>query len=222
MTSIFKNRYATSALQVSDKKFYALTGGMLLFGFFVNAIEVCFLSDFIVSFAAGHSALFLILYFILLFAGVIINSVSKNAVVCTIGYCMAVLPLGAILAIYVPAYSLYTVRSAFIVTSLLSLVFTLLAVIYPAIFNSLLKLLVIAFFVALIFQLPAVYTGYSAGVWYDWVVVFIFSAYVGMDISFARNRPRTTANAVKSACGLYLDIVYVFIYLLAIFGRRNG
>lgn len=53
------------------------------------------------------------------------------------------------------------------------------------------------------------------------LVVLIFCCYIGFDISLAKSRPKTLDNAVDSACGLYLDIINLFIRLLAIFGRND-
>ena len=54
-----------------------------------------------------------------------------------------------------------------------------------------------------------------------WIVVVAFCGYIGYDWAIAQRRRRTVDAAVDSACALYLDIINVFIRLLAIAGRRS-
>ena len=133
------------------------------------------------------------------------------------------LPIGAMLALVVPSYAFGVVRSAFAVTTLLAVVFGLLAVLYPAFFASMWRVLAVSLFIALIWALVNMVTGFlsSTMVWLDWLVVLVFCCYVGFDVSLARNRPKTLDNAVDSACGLYLDLINLFLRLLIIFGRNR-
>ena len=152
--SIFKNRYSSAdAKFISDKAFYAVVAATLLFGFAVNALEVILLGDIISQwvYGGGNYLIFVICYFVMAIAGVCINSFSRKPLLSFIGYCLVVLPIGAVLAL----------------------------------------------------------------------VVLIFCCYIGFDISLAKSRPKTLDNAVDSACGLYLDIINLFIRLLAIFGRND-
>jgi FtsH-binding integral membrane protein len=132
-----------------------------------------------------------------------------------------VLPIGALLSLIVPAYTFDTVISAFAVTALLAAFMSILAIMYPRFFNSLVSILFLSLLVAFIYQLVAILCGFGTGVWYNWLIVLLFGAYVGLDISFAKNRPKTLDNAVDSACGLYLDLINLFVRLLAILGRGN-
>lgn len=216
---IFKNRYRTDGKEISDKAFYAIIGGILFFGFLINALEVWFMGDIFLSW---NPTVFFVTYCVLLIVGVLLNVLSRNPVVSFIGYCMVVLPIGAFLSILLPEYAPTTVRSAFLATALISAAMVILAVLYPRIFHSIFAVVSVCLIVALIYQLIAMFTGFSTGVWWDWLVVILFCCYVGFDVSLARNRTKTLDNAVDSACGLYLDIVNIFLRLLAIFGRNDG
>ena len=219
--SIFKNRYsADEAKIISDKAFYLVVALTLLFGFGVNALEVWLLADY---FATWNPLAFYLAYFVLAVIGICLNVFSRNPVLSFIGYCLVVLPIGAVLSLALPYYSYGVIRSAFTVTALMSVIFALLALLYPDFFYSIWKILSVCLIVALIWSIVNMFTGLSgvASTWIDWVVVLIFSCYVGFDISFARNRPKTLDNAVDSACGLYLDLVNLFVRLLAILGRSN-
>ena len=128
--SVFgRNRYADpEARLISDKLFYVIMSATLLFGFAVNAAEVFFLADRI---AGWNPVVFFIVYLVMAVAGILINAFSRNPAVSFIGYCLVVLPIGAMLALVVPSYAFGVVRSAFAVTTLLAVVFGLLAVLYP-------------------------------------------------------------------------------------------
>lgn len=215
---ILKNRFTAEGRALSDRMFYLIIGAALLFGFLVNALEVMFLTDYFLSW---NPTVFLIVYLVMVLAGCLMSVLSKNPVISFIGYCMVVLPLGALLAIYLPAFSYKTIISAFLVTTFLSLFMVILSLVYPKLFGSIFALLGVALLVALIYQIVAIFTGFGNSTWIDWLVVLLFSAYVGFDVSLARVRPRTLNNAVASACAIYMDLIYVFIRLVAIFGRRN-
>lgn len=215
---IMQRRFGTEGRALSDRAFYLLIGAALLFGFFVNALEVMFLTDF---FLGWNPTVFLIVYLVMVIVGCIMSVWSRNPVISFIGYCMVVLPLGAVLSIYLPAFTYKTITSAFLVTTFLSLFMIILALVYPRVFNSIFALLGIAVLVALIYQIVAIFTGFGNNTWVDWLIVLLFSAYVGFDVSLARVRPRTVNNAVASACAIYMDLIYVFIRLVAIFGRHE-
>ena len=220
--SIFKkDRYNNiDSKLISDRAFYVVVAAALFFGFAVNALEVWLLYDVVVHW---NMLVFFIVYLVMAVAGVCINAFSRNPLLSFIGYCLVVLPIGAALALIVPVYSFAVVRSAILVTAILAAVFILLALLYPRVFYSMWKVLSISLFVALIWSIINMFTGFASTsmVWLDWIVVLIFCCYVGFDVSLARNRPKTLDNAVDSACGLYLDLINIFIRLLAIFGRNH-
>lgn len=215
-----------NAKLITDRTFYLIIAAVLFIGFAVNAIEVFFFADIIFDFVAtGANVLwFFIIYIVMCIVGICINAFSRNPVLTFAGYCLVVLPVGALLALIVPTYSFGVVRSAFLVTAIFAVIFGMLAILCPRVFYSLWKVLAVSLFIALVWSLISLFTGayFSSGyVWLDWLIVLIFCCYIGFDVSFARNRPKTVNNAVASACGLYLDIANVFIRLLIIFGRRN-
>jgi FtsH-binding integral membrane protein len=216
--SAFKDRYKSDAKIISDRAFYCVVAATLFFGFFVNAMEVIFLYDY---FATWNVVVFTIVYVVMLIVGVLINVISRNPIVSFIGYCMVVLPIGALLSLVVPYTSYKVVRSAFLATSLITGAMVLLAILYPKIFYSMIQVVGICLIIALIYQLFAVFTGFGIGSIIDWLVVLLFCCYIGFDVSLARNRPKTLDNAVDSACGLYLDIINLFVRLLAIMSRNN-
>ena len=55
----------------------------------------------------------------------------------------------------------------------------------------------------------------------DIVVILLFCGFIGYDVHRAATAVPTLTNAVWYAIELYLDIINVFLRLLAIFGRRD-
>ena len=108
LSAFNKDRYnVENAKFISDRAFYLVVAAALLFGFAVNALEVVFLADIVVTW---NPIVFLVVYLILAIGGVCINAFSRNPALSFIGYCMVVLPIGALLAMVVPAYSIGVVR----------------------------------------------------------------------------------------------------------------
>ena len=57
--------------------------------------------------------------------------------------------------------------------------------------------------------------------WMDYVVALLFAGYIGYDWSKAQQYPKTIDNAIDSAADIFVDIIGLFIRLLAIFGNRS-
>ena len=219
MANIFSDqrRYAVTSNTVSDKTFYLVMALTLFFGFAVNAIEVVFLYDFFITM---NPIVFLVAYIVLYIVGMLMNTICKNPILNFIGYCMVVLPLGALLSIYVPAVGMSAVRAAYLATAMISVIMGLLAIMYPNFFYSMYKLLAVCLLVAVLYQFVAILLRWSTfDSWIDWLVVIIFSCYIGFDIAMAKDRPRTIRNAFASAGALYVDVILVAIRLMRIFSR---
>lgn len=215
-----KNQNDANAKLISDRTYYLVIAATLFFGFAVNVIEVWFFADYFITW---NPVVFFIVYFVSAVAGILINTLSRKPVLSFIGYCLVILPLGAALTLIVPYYSFNVVRSAFLVTALLTGAFMLLALLYPNVFYSMWRVLSVCLFVAFLWMIINMFTSFAvtAYVWVDWLVVLIFCCYIGFDISLAKAKPKTLDNAIDSACGLYLDIINLFIRLLIIFGRND-
>lgn len=56
---------------------------------------------------------------------------------------------------------------------------------------------------------------------FDYAVVLLFSAYIGYDWAKANRYQRTVNNAIDSATDLYMDIINIFIRILAILNRNR-
>ena len=55
----------------------------------------------------------------------------------------------------------------------------------------------------------------------DYILVVIFSGYIGYNWSKAQAYPKTIDNAIDSAASIYIDIINIFIRLLRIIERSK-
>ena len=95
-----------------------------------------------------------------------------------------------------------------------------LATAFPRFFLGLGRTLFITLLVTIIVEVIAMILGFAVG-WIDFIVVGIFTLYVGFDWSRAQAFPKTIDNAVDSAIDIYLDVINLFIRILSILGRKD-
>lgn len=223
MAYSIKSKHNPNAKYLSDKAYYLTIAATLFFGFIVNAVEVTFFADHI---RMWNPVVFFVVYLVGALGGILLNVLSTKPALSFLGYLMVVIPLGMLLSLIVPVTSFTAVRSAFLVTTLLTLIFGILAIACPKIFNSIFGVVSIALGVALLYQFVAIFFpiggGYlGANTVLDWLIVILFCCYIGWDIWVAANRPKTLDSAIDAACGLYIHIINLFVRLLAIFSRRR-
>ena len=200
---------------LSENAYNLVIGGCLLYGFIVNALIVWLCGDF---FANMNYLVFIIGYFVLCFAGIIISTKSTNPAVSFLGYNMVVVPIGAVLSVCLPGYAFKEILLAIIITGAVVGIMTVLATTKPKLFSKMGPTLLIALGVGLLGEVISMLLGYTGNV-FNWIFVIIFSLYIGYDWHKAQMYPKTLDNAVDSALDLYLDIINLFIRLLNLIKR---
>ena len=83
------------------------------------------------------------------------------------------------------------------------------------------RTLFIALLVGIVAELVATFLFHYTGAAFDWIFVILFSAYIGYDVAKSQIYPKTVDNAVDCALDIYLDIINIFIRLLAILSRKD-
>lgn len=205
---------------ITPSAYNLLIGGVLLYGFIANALVVWIGNDFFTSLASDHYILFIIGYFVLCTVGTIITARSTKPAVSFLGYNLVVLPIGALLAIMLPAFYITDILLAIIATGAVTTAMTILGATYPRFFAKLGRTLFLSLFLGLLVELIALLFGYSGNI-FNWLFVVIFSLYIGYDWQKAQMYPKTADNAVDSALDLYLDIINLFIRLLKIISKNR-
>lgn len=225
--SIFDNRKAerlNSGLgdQVSVRTYNAVMLLTLLWGFLMNAVMVHFFTMPIVRMLSGVSPLWLFVgYFVLAFGGVFISARSTNPWMSFLGYNLLVLPIGVLLCLILPGVPVEVVAKALLLTGAVTATMTLLGLVAPNVFMGMGRTLFIALIVGIVAELVATFVFHYAGTAFDWLFVVLFSGYIGYDVARSQAYPKTVDNAVDCALDIYLDIINVFIRLLALLSRRD-
>ncbi len=205
---------------ISARAYNAVLIGVLLWGLLVNVFLCAYVGDVYRYISPG---LFLVLYFICAFAGIMIAAKSRSPLVSFLGYNLVVLPFGLMISTLVEAYgglSSDVVRAAFVYTFTITLGMMAVEMIVPSFFdklgNALLGLLiglVLCEVVLLLFRVRQNVT--------DWIAAGIFSLYIAYDIHRSQQFVKTLDNAVDCALDIYLDIANLFVRLLSIMGRKR-
>lgn len=220
-----RQQYHEGDQVVSDTTYNLIIGGLLLYGFIINAIMVTFFYDSIESFVISSGWVFFLVYFGLCIAGSLLVHGSKNPVVSFIGYNLIVVPLGLVLSIIVNAYLSFgyesTVTYAFIITGIVTLAMMFISSLFPQFFLSIGKTLFLSLLLTIVVELVMMLVGAPLEI-IDYIVVVIFCGYIGYDWARANACVKTVDNAVDSAAELYVDIINLFIRILSILGNKRN
>jgi len=169
-----------------------------------------------------------LLAFVVSVAGVIISAKSNNWLISLGGYFMVVVPMGMVAGPLVHLYTPASVVKVLGITVCVTLGTGIAGAIYPKdvsvlrgiLFVSLLALISGEFVAILLPRFGIANTGVLH--WMDWVGVFLFSAYIFVDMNRAMRLDHTLDNAVDTAVALYLDIFNLFLELLDLFGETTN
>lgn len=200
---------------MSSRQYNFVIGACIVYGFVINAIIVALFSDFFMS---VDPLPFIIGYLVFVITGIVLTT-SDNPVKSFIGYNLVVLPLGALLSIVLPGYSVGTILQAILILAVIFVVMTCLATIFPQTFARLGRTLFISLIVLIVVELIAIFVFGFWGTIFSWVSAIIFTLYIGYDWHVAQSYPKTLDNAIDSACDLYIDLVNLLIDILHIIDR---
>ena len=196
----------TDAPEISANMYNLLIGAVLLSGFALNALMAYFLTDQIA--AIGLWKLVAISFACMLIC-LIIESHANNTIIKYIAFLGVSAGLGLLLVAVSAEYDHRTIGTAFVMTCMITAVMLLVSSIFPDFFLSLGRVLFLTFIAVIVIELFfSMCLGVRMGI-IDYVIILLFSGYVGYDWARAQNNAKTARNAVDSACDLYVDIVYI-------------
>jgi FtsH-binding integral membrane protein len=201
---------------VSANVYNLILGGCVLYGILMNLVLVMTCGEFVASLPY---MVVVIGYFISVIIGSFIAR-SQSPVMSFIGYNFIAVPIGLLLSTVLPMYAYETIVVAFGTTAAIVAIMIALATAFPRFFLGLGRTLFITLLVTIIVEVIAMILGFAVG-WIDFIVVGIFTLYVGFDWSRAQAFPKTIDNAVDSAIDIYLDVINLFIRILSILGRKD-
>ena len=201
---------------LSAQTYNLIIGGLILYGFILNAIIVAFCGN---MFASMDYRILLVGYFVCCVVGILITR-SDSPITSFIGYNLVVVPIGAVLSVSLPHYNPQDILSSIAVTSAVVAVMTTIATSAPQFFTKLGPTLFVTLLIAIIAELAATFVGYGGGI-FNWLFVLIFTLYIGYDWHKAQMYPKTLDNAIDSSLEIYLDIINLFVRLLSLFSRDD-
>lgn len=208
--------------QISARRYNAVMLLTLLWGFLVNTVMVYYFAIPIMRLLSGVGPLWIFIgYFVLAIAGIAISARSTNPWISFLGYNLLVLPIGVLLCLILPGIPVAIVTKALLLTGIVTATMTLLGLVAPNIFLGMGRTLFIALIVGILAELVATFLFHYTGTAFDWIFVVLFSAYIGYDVAKSQIYPKTVDNAVDCALDIYLDIINIFIRLLALLSRKE-
>ena len=220
-----RSLYNEGDVEISERAYNLVIGGVLLYGFLVNCFMVAFFSDAAFDFVYNNTLMFYIVYIVMCIAGGLMVHRSSNPVISFIGYNFYVIPLGLIISasLQLLSYAGATdiVVTAFGITAIVTIAMMVASTLFPNFFLSMGRTLFVTLAITVILELILTIAGASLGI-IDYVVVLIFCGYIGYDWARANAIPRTVDNAIDAAAELYVDIVVLFMRLLQILARSNN
>ena len=204
--------------QVNERTYNLTIGLTLLWGVLINVVMAAFFTYQILSI---NYLLVVVLYFAGTIGCSILVHKSNNPAVSFAGFTGMAVSMGLLLTFYVTAFTGNSVAYAFIATALVTVIMIILSMLYPAFFRnlgrtlfvSLLGCILVEFVIGILFRVPLTVI--------DYVVALIFCGYIGLDWTRAQQFPKTLDNAIDSAADIYLDVVNLFVRILAITGKRR-
>lgn len=204
--------YYSRADELSSRAYNLVIGIVLMWGFVINALMCIFCTDF---FLELNFVVVIISYFALAIIGILMSKFSYNPFISFIGYNLVVLPVGMVLSIFLENYQTVSILNTCIVTAGVTLIMIIVSSIFPYIFLSIGKTLFACLTGVIIIEIVCALLGiYMPTIW-DVLVALLFCAYIGYDWAIAQYEEKTLDNAVDACVGLYLDIINLFIRILA-------
>ena len=208
--------------QISVRRYNAVMLLTLLWGFLVNTVMVYYFAIPIMRMLSGVGPLWIFIgYFVLAIAGIAISARSANPWISFLGYNLLVLPIGVLLCLILPGIPVAIVTKALLLTGIVTATMTLLGLVAPNVFLGMGRTLFIALIVGILAELVATFLFHYTGTAFDWIFVVLFSGYIGYDVAKSQIYPKTVDNAVDCALDIYLDIINIFIRLLALLSRKE-
>jgi len=209
-------------VQISERAFNLIIGGMLIWGFLLNYVTVALFADKAIRLVMGMNPfIFLAAYIVLVLAGNFMVT-RGNAGVAFLGYTLIAAPIGILVCLSVQGVPVSTVKSAVLVTAIVTLSFMIMGTLFTNFFLSLGRVLFFSLLFMIVGNLISALLFRGRGfMLYEWLGTAIFSLYIGYDWARANTCVPTVKNAIGLSASLYLDIVNLFLRILEIMSRRR-
>lgn len=213
---------AEGEVEISERAFNLIIGAMLLWGFFLNYVTVAAFGRQVMALVTGMNPLvFLIGYFVLVLLGNLLV-VKGGAALSFLGYTLIAAPIGIVVCMSVQGVPVDTVKSAVLITAIVTLSFMIAGTLFTGFFLKLGRVLFFSLLFTIVGSLISMLLfrgrGYAV---YEWIGAGVFSLYIGYDWARANTCARTVDNAIDLSASLYLDIINLFLRVLEIMNKNR-
>ena len=225
-TDIFDNRRYKEerlknfeSMEVTAGLYNLIIGGVLLWGLLIVALITHFFGAFISN--EINYIVLIILYFVMSFAGSFIVHKSKNPAISFLGFTILAAGMGMLLSVVLIYYPSSTIMTAFLITMIITGSMMVAGMLFPQFFFSIARVLFFALIVAVIASFVTALLGRNL-IWLDYIIIVIFSGFIGFDWARAQQYPKNLDNAIDSAADIFIDVINIFIRVLSILGRKSN
>ena len=204
-------------VEISERAFNLIIGGMLLYGFVLNYLTVALFAEKVIRLVSNMSPwVFLIGYFVLVLAGNFMVSKGGPAL-SFVGYTLIAAPIGMVLCLSLSGVPVSIIKSAVLITAIVTLSFMIAGTLFTGFFLKLGRVLFFSLLFTIVGSLISLLLFKNrAGMVYEWLGAGIFSLYIGYDWARANTCACTVDNAIDLSASLYLDIINLFLRIVAI------
>lgn len=170
----------------------------------------------------------IVAYFALAIPGCMMVGINQNVGVNLVGYLLMVLPTGAIIGPYVHMFEIGSVVHVVMMTVAITVAIGIVGALWPSSVEHWFGYLFAALLALLFADLSGLalpWLGYKRVLdqsVVDWFGIGVFSLWIFFDMNQAMRMPANASNAVFIAANMYLNMVNLFIRLLARTGQLAG
>ena len=199
-------------IYLNEGTYNLLIGAIVLYGLLINLITCAFFGDYV---AKTPVKVLLIGYLIIAIIGIAVLTFCKSIILKFIGYNMLIIPCGATLSTTLNDYvgKSDIVLETLIITTIITVCMVVLSSIFPKFFLGIGRMLFVALLGIIIAYIVCFFADLNSG---TWISAIVFSLYIGHDFVAAQRVSHTVANAIIFGADIYLDLINLFVDLLAI------
>ena len=208
---------------ISRRIYNLIFGGVVLYGLLANVI-LCSIDAVANIYQTISPIAFLIAYFALAIAGILITNKSNNPIISFIGYNMVCLPMGVCVSMCVSEYGgldSTLVQQAFLITAITVGVMITASLVMPELFSKIGSILFIVLLCLVVTELVLLLFGVRQIIT-SWIAAILFSFYIGFDIYRSQQFEPCVDNAIDCALDVYMDIINHFLRILRLLGSSKS
>lgn len=208
--------------ELSDRVFVGLLGFYVAAGFGLSAAIAVLTYNMRIPLVVG-----MVIGLVIPIVGIIISAKSDNWLVSTFGYLLVVVPFGALLGPVVAQYELTSVIQIAIMVFFVSVGMWIVGMVIPPIASNwsgyfvMILLVIILGDVARVVMVSLGIQTQTFHLWH-WAIAVFFAGLIVYDVNKAMQGYKTMDNVADAACGIYLDILNLFLRVLAAGGNKKS